>query len=116
MIQYYKNGQIANQYSLDNYGNIKSVKRFDRKGNKTLEYVTTEIDTNAKSLNEFLESQDHMSFKTYNTIYKCSNKLGAYYLYKEGQRINDKKNGVWTTYYENGAFYFCFRNSAITFD
>ncbi len=102
MVQYYKSGQIANEYCLDNYGNIKSMKGFDRKGNKTVEYVIIEIDTNAKSLNEFFKSQDHMNFKTYNTIYKCSNKLGTYYLYKEGQRVNDKKKGVWKTYYEKG--------------
>ncbi len=102
IVQYYKSGQIANEYYLDNYGNIKSMMGFDRKGNKTTESVTSEIDSNAKSLNEFFESQDHMTFTTFNPIYRCSKKLGTYYLYKEGQRVNDKKNGVWTTYYENG--------------
>ena len=101
MVQYYKSGQIANEYSLDNYGNIKSMKGFDRKGNKTVESVTTEIDSKAKSMDEFFDSQDHMTFKTYSAIYRCS-KLGTYYLYKEGQWINRKKNGVWTTYFENG--------------
>ncbi|MFD0991569.1 hypothetical protein ACFQ1R_15835 [Mariniflexile jejuense] len=101
MVQYYKSGQIANEYSLDNYGNIKSRKNFDRKGNKTLESVTIEIDSNAKSMDEFFDSQNHMTFKTYTAIYRCSKKLGTYYLYKEGQWINGKKNGVWTTYDDN---------------
>lgn len=102
MVQYYKSGQIANEYFLDNYGNIKSMKGFNRNGNKTVEYITTEIDTNAISLDEFFESQDHMTFKTYIPTYRCSKKLGTYYLYKEGSRVNGKKKGIWKTYYENG--------------
>lgn len=102
MVQYYKSGQIANEYCLDNYGNIKLMKGFDRKGNKTVESVTTIIDSNAKSLNEFFESQNHMIFKTFTAIYRCSRKLRTNYLHKEGQWINGKKDGIWTTYYENG--------------
>ena len=102
MVQYYKDGMVANEYCLDNYGNIKSMKGFDRKGNKTFEYVTTKIDSKAKSLPEFFESQDHMNFKTWTSIYRCSNNLGIFYLHKEGSWINGKKNGVWTTYHENG--------------
>lgn len=34
MFQYYKNGKVANEYCLDNYGNIKSMKGFDRNGIK----------------------------------------------------------------------------------
>ncbi|MDO5981764.1 hypothetical protein [Flavivirga spongiicola] len=102
MVQYYKNGQIAHQYFLDNYGNMKTMKVFDRKGNKVEEYVTTKIDSNAKTLIEFFESQDHMKFNTWTSIYRCSSKLGIPYLYKEGLRVNGNKNGVWTTYYDNG--------------
>ncbi|WP_379937509.1 hypothetical protein [Mariniflexile gromovii] len=102
MVQYYKNGMIANEYSLDNYGNIKSIKGFDRKGNKTFESLAIEIDSKAKSLDEFFESLDHMNFKTWTSMYRCSSNLGVSYLYKEGLWINGKKNGVWTTYHENG--------------
>ena len=102
MVQYYKNGQIAHKYFLDNYGNLKTMKVFDRKGNKVEEYITTKIDSNAKTLIEFFESQDHMKFNTWTSIYRCSSNLGVFYLYKEGLRVNGKKNGVWTTYYDNG--------------
>ncbi|WP_406684364.1 hypothetical protein N1F78_01135 [Seonamhaeicola sp. MEBiC1930] len=102
MVQYYKNGQIAHEYFFDNYGNLKRIKIFDRKGNKVEEYLTTEIDSNAKSLNDFFESQDHISDKTYTQFYRCSNKNGIYFLFKEGLRVNGKKKGVWTTYFENG--------------
>jgi len=101
MIQYYKSGQIANEYFLDEYGNIKSMKAFDRNGNKTKESVTTEIDSKAKSLDEFFESQNHMNFKTYTLLYKYSKKLGIWYLYKEGNWVNNKKKGIWISYYDN---------------
>ncbi len=102
MVQYYKNGQIAHEYCFDNYGNMKTLKVFDRKGNKLEEHVTTEIDSKAKSLNEFFESQDHISDKTYSQFYRCSSKNGIYFLYKEGLRVNGNRNDVWTTYFENG--------------
>jgi antitoxin component YwqK of YwqJK toxin-antitoxin module len=102
MIQYYKNGQIAHEYFLDNYGNMKRMKIFDRKGNKVEEYLTMEIDSNAKSLNDFFESQNHISDKTFCQIYRYSKDTNSYFLYEEGQRVNSKKSGNWVTYYNNG--------------
>ncbi len=102
MTQYYKNGQIVTEYRLDEYGNIKSMKTFDRNGNKTKESATTKIDSKAKSLDEFFVSQDHMNFKTFTLLYKFSKKLGIWYIYKEGNWINNKKKGVWITYYDTG--------------
>ncbi|KAA5821874.1 hypothetical protein FPF71_15315 [Algibacter amylolyticus] len=102
IVQYYKNGHIANEYCLDNYGNIKRIEIFNRKGNKVEDYLTTEIDSNAKSLDEFLESHDHISYKTFSQFYRFSKKMETYFLYKEGQIVNGNKNGVWTTYYDNG--------------
>ncbi|MBP1841724.1 hypothetical protein [Formosa algae] len=102
MIHYYKNGQIASESYLGKYGNTLSWNGFDRNGNKTIESVTTEIDSDAKNLNEFFDSPAETKFKRYNRLYKCSGKLGNCYLYKEGKRVNGKKNGIWTTYYANG--------------
>ncbi|AXP83071.1 MORN repeat variant [Mariniflexile rhizosphaerae] len=102
LVQYHKNGQVADESCLGKYGNILSSKGFDRNGNKTVEFVTTEIDSEAKSLDEFFDSLGEVRFKRYYRHYKCSNKLGICYLYKEGQRVNGKKNGLWTTYNENG--------------
>ncbi len=102
MIHYYKSGQIASESFLDKYGNILSWNAFDRNGNKTRESVTTEIDSDAKNINEFFDSPADIKFKRYNRLYKCSGKLGNCYLYKEGQRVNGKKSGLWTTYFANG--------------
>ncbi|QHI38021.1 hypothetical protein IMCC3317_34040 [Kordia antarctica] len=101
-VQYYKNGQLANESYLDKYGNILSWKGFDRNGNKTIESVTTEIDSDAESLTELFNSTTDTKFKRYNRLYKCLRKSGNCYLHKEGERVNGKKKGVWTTYYDNG--------------
>jgi antitoxin component YwqK of YwqJK toxin-antitoxin module len=101
-IQYYKNGQIANKSILDKYGNTLSWNGFDRNGNKTIESITTEIDSNAESLTEFLESEEHLTFKRKNKYYKCSNKLEVCYLFKEGKILNGNKIGLWKTHSENG--------------
>lgn len=87
---------------MDKYGNILSCKVFDRLGNKTIESLTTEIDSDASDLNAFFDSEKHISFKRHVKLYKCSKKLGIYYLHKEGQRVNGKKKGLWKTYSENG--------------
>ncbi|KJD34157.1 hypothetical protein PK35_05380 [Tamlana nanhaiensis] len=102
MIEFYKNGQIAQEYFLDNYGNLMRMKIFDRKGNKLEEYVTTEIDSNAKSLDDFFESNDHIVYKTFCQIYKYSKNSESYFLYEEGLRADTKKIGKWIKYYDNG--------------
>lgn len=100
--QYYKNGKIASELLLGNFGNILSWESFDREGNKTSESITIELDSNAKNLFEFFKNDEHLTFKRKIKKYKCSNKLGIYYLFKEGQTLNGKKNGLWKTYRENG--------------
>lgn len=102
LTEYYKNGEIASEVLLGKYGYILSSNSYDRKGNKTHESITTEIDTNAKTLNEFFESEKHISFKRYLKYYKYSYKYGICYLYKEGNSVNGKKSGLWKTYTENG--------------
>ncbi|AXO81805.1 hypothetical protein DZC78_02350 [Olleya aquimaris] len=101
-VQYYRNGQIASEILMDKYGNILSWNGFDRLGNKTIESLTTEIDSDASDLSEFFTSEKHINFKRHIKLYKCSKKLGVCYLHKEGQRINGKKKGLWKTYSENG--------------
>lgn len=101
-IQYYKNGNIANESIYDKYGNLLSWYGYDRDGNKMIESVTTEIDSNAENLIQFFESEKHITFKREVKYYKCSYKLGNYYLHKEGQTINGKKSGIWKIYNENG--------------
>lgn len=100
--QYYKNYQIASEIQLDKYGNIISWNSFDRDGNKTSEFVTTEIDSSAKNMMEFFNSDKHISFKRIEKTYKCSYKLQVCYLFKEGQTVNEKKTGLWKTYDEYG--------------
>ncbi|WP_406685560.1 hypothetical protein N1F78_07540 [Seonamhaeicola sp. MEBiC1930] len=102
MIQYYKNGQIANETYMDKYGNILSWNGFDRNGNKSIESVTTKIDSDAENLKEFFDSPLYIKFNRYNRLYKCSGKLGVCYLFKEGIRVNGKKSGLWITYNHNG--------------
>ncbi|WP_281847079.1 hypothetical protein [Olleya namhaensis] len=70
-VQFYKNEQIASETLMDKYGNILSWKGFDRLGNKTIESLTTEIDSDASDLNEFFDSEKHISFKRHVKLYKC---------------------------------------------
>ncbi|GGG58700.1 hypothetical protein [Bizionia arctica] len=101
--QYYKNGKIASEVVLDNYGIVLSWNAFDTDGNKTSESITTEIDSNAKNLTDFFESDKHLDLKRKVKYYKCSYKLGVCYLFKEGQTINGKNTGLWKTHTEYGA-------------
>jgi hypothetical protein len=57
----------------DMYGNPIILKfGYDRDGNKTIESVTIEIDSNAENLIEFFESEKHITFKREIKYYKCS--------------------------------------------
>lgn len=100
--QYYKNGQIASEVLLGKYGNVIFWNSYDRKGNKTYECITTEIDSNANNLTEFFESDQHISFKRIEKYYQCSYQLKVCYLFKEGQTVNGKKVGLWKIYNEYG--------------
>src|SRR5690554_1183844 len=46
---FYRNGKIARNTKIDDYGNYLNEKLFDRKGNLIEERITTEIDNRAKN-------------------------------------------------------------------
>lgn len=100
--QYFRNGKISVETELDKFGNILKWTTYDKDGYKIDEYITVSIDTKAKDLTEFLNSDKHFIYIRNEKFYRCSSKLGVMYLHKEGQTVNGKKVGKWKFYDENG--------------
>jgi len=91
-----------NEFIYDKFGNVLKWSTYDKDNNLIYESITTFIDTNAANAIGFLKDGKHLREAHYSKYYKCSYKLGVCYLYKEGERVNGKKNGTWKSYSTNG--------------
>jgi len=100
--QYYRKGTIVYEYEYDDFGVLLSCRWYDGFDNLLRETLTLEIDSKAKNLKEFLDSDKHLTIKTIERIYRWSTDLNKYYVKKEGKKINGKKVGIWKTYSDNG--------------
>lgn len=101
-ITYYKNGTIAYESEYDDFGNILNYKWYDGENNLWYESETIKIDTEAIDIDYFLEYDDHLTVTITEKIYRFDKVTCEYYLKKEGQRINGKKNGIWRTFHPDG--------------
>ena len=101
-IQYYRNGQVLNDILFDTYGIALTWSTYYRDGTKSSESSTYEIDTSAKDLKEFLETDGHINIKKNVIEYRCDNNTKTLYIYKKGVTYNGKKFGLWLTYHEDG--------------
>ena len=101
-IEYYKSGQIMTESEYDLYGNILSCKLYDGNGDILRESKTLKIDTKAKTIEEFLHLNKYYEILTYEKKYKYSFKLCKWYLFSEGQMLNNKKIGKWKKYSDDG--------------
>lgn len=100
-VRYYRNGsRTVSVY--DSWGTNLSNRYYDSKDNLLTQSITTLVDTNADSLDEFLESSNHITFKTYFEDFAYNYKLCKFYLKKSGHSDNGKKDGVWKYYYPSG--------------
>jgi antitoxin component YwqK of YwqJK toxin-antitoxin module len=101
-IGYYRNGSIAYEYEYDDFGCLLSCKSYDGQNNLWNESLTIKIDSNATGTNDFFEDDNHLTIIMDEKVYRYDNEKCDYYLKKQGQRINGKKNGVWKTFYVDG--------------
>ncbi|VXB49013.1 conserved exported hypothetical protein [Flavobacterium sp. 9AF] len=84
------------------YGNVLTFVTYNKDGWISSESVTYELDTTAKNLTEFFESNGHLLFKRKERTYRYDKALQKRYLYQEGENWNGKKRGVWKTYAADG--------------
>jgi len=99
-ILYYKNGQVLFDMKYDNFGNLLFCKKFDKNGKIIDELTALEIDIPEESIAEDILT----SVKTivsYNQKY-YNTKNGKHYLFKEENKINNKRKGIWKTFDVNG--------------
>jgi len=81
-VLYYKSGIVAREDLQDDFGNWLTSKYYNRSGVLTEEWITTEIDTRAKNLDEFFKSVYHIDFKRIIKHYRFSKKTNELYPYK----------------------------------
>lgn len=79
---YYRNGVLARYDVRDDFGLWLISKYYDRKGNLTQEWLTTELDTSSKNLEEFLSSPKHIDVQRTIKHYKFSKKANGLFPYK----------------------------------
>ena len=100
-IKYYKKGSRTESL-YDSWGTILENKYYDRNGNLISDAKTLILDTNAKDLQEFEDSNEHIIFVIKTNDYKYSSDLNKWYIYLESEHRNGKKSGTWKYYFPNG--------------
>jgi hypothetical protein len=98
-ILYYRNGVTARVSIKDDYGNFLNEKFYDRDGNLTKEWITSEIDNRAKSLKNYLYNRSSDGYTLGNikkklNYYKYSKRLKKRFIYK--QEYIEISNGILT--------------------
>jgi len=93
IIRFYRNGKIKTHFVTDNFGIYLSGLYYNRSGDITREFLTTEIDTSIEDPELFFSTQSHIDFKRHHKYYRYSKKIDAYYLYAEDFQtvVNDEK-------------------------
>ncbi|WP_405396664.1 hypothetical protein [Maribacter sp. Asnod2-G09] len=79
---FYRSGVLAREDIRDNFGLWLTSKYYNRKGILTKEWITTELDTSAKNLDDFFSSSNHIDVRRTIKHYKFSKKNNAFYAYK----------------------------------
>ncbi|TWO30407.1 hypothetical protein E1J38_014820 [Seonamhaeicola sediminis] len=100
-IRYYKNGSRT-EGVYNSWGTVLTNKYFDKNGTLISDSKTITLDTSAKNLQEFEDSDKHITFVIKSNDYKYSSDLNKWYLYLESEHTNGKKSGTWNYYLPNG--------------
>jgi len=100
-VKNYKDGSKS-IFLLDDWGTDLEAYHFDSGGNLIKEWVTTKVETTAVDLEEFLNSNKHITYDTAFKDYRYDYKLCKYYLKKKGQYSNGKKVGAWKFFDSSG--------------
>lgn len=79
---FYASGIIARNDMQDKFGHWIWSKYYNRKGVLTKEWITTKIDTRAKTLEDFFTSRNHIDFERIIKHYRFSKKVNGIYVHK----------------------------------
>lgn len=79
---YHSNGNVARHDMQDPFGNWLWSKYYNKNGVLTKEWITTEIDTRAKSIEQFFSSHEHIDFKRTIKHYRISKMSDQLYTHK----------------------------------
>ncbi len=94
--EYYKNGNTATNQTFDKFGFLLNYEFFNKKGILISEIKTKVIDTDNKNVLDFFNNKmKHNIISDYKEYY-YDKKYN--FLYREGQKHNNDKIGIWRTY------------------
>jgi len=103
LTKYYRSGELKSVEEFDSFGYLLSSQQYDYDGFPYCNNKTLEIDTNAKSLSDFFESEEHLSITIYFKKYRLSLIPGKWFLLEEGKTINGEMIGQWKRYNKDGS-------------
>jgi len=96
---YFRNGIKSEEREHDMFGVPLFTKWYYWNGDLSLKNKTTEIDTKANSIKEFLESDKHLTRRLYSEIFiPLNGEKDKPILIKEGEKVNGKRTGIWKFY------------------
>ncbi|MGB3452439.1 MAG: hypothetical protein WBA59_01275 [Moheibacter sp.] len=97
---YYKNGQILFDSKYDDYGNLLICRKLDDKGRIIDEFEAYKIDISKEATPLDILTSIKTTIFYHQKYFKTKN--GKQYLQKEGNKINNKREGTWKTYDDSG--------------
>jgi len=96
---YFRSGIKSEEREHDMFGVPLFTTWYYSNGDLSLKNKTIEIDTNAKSIKEFLESDKHLTRRLYSEIFiPLNGEKDKPILIKEGEKVNGKRTGIWKFY------------------
>jgi len=96
---YWRNGTVSEERDHDMFGVPLFTNWYYWNGDVSMKNKATEIETNAKSIKEFLESDKHLIRRSYSEYFVPLNgEKDKPILVKKGEEINGKRVGLWKFY------------------
>lgn len=102
LTEYYKSGDIKSIDEFDNIGNLISSQLYDFEGTLYCDMNTLKIDTEAKSIDEFFSTEEHLSILIHAKKYRLSLFPGKWFLLEEGNTLNGERIDKWKRYNKDG--------------
>lgn len=99
---YYKSGEIKSVEEFDSFGNLINSQLYDFEGYPYCSKQILKIDTEAKDLDAFFESDKDLLVSMYFKKYRLSLIPGKWFLLEEGNTLNGEKIGQWKRYNKDG--------------
>ncbi len=100
---YYRSRELKSVEEFDSFGNLISSQQYDNESFPYCSNRTIEIDTKAKNLSDFFESEEHLSITMSFKKYRISLISGKWFLLEEGKTINGEMVGQWKKYNKDGS-------------